>query len=109
MLNDTICAIATADVMGAVSLIRISGEDAIEIAGKLIEKDLSNQAGYTIVYGTVKDRGEPVDDVLVSVFRAPRSYTGEDVVELGCHGGVFITHRILSLVLGAGARMARWI
>ena len=107
MLNDTICAIATADVMGAVSLIRISGEDAIEIAGKLIEKDLSNQAGYTIVYGTVKDHGEPVDDVLVSVFRAPRSYTGEDVVELGCHGGVFITHRILSLVLGAGARMAK--
>lgn len=106
MLNDTICAIATADVMGAVSIIRISGDEAIEIASDLIHKDLSRQPGYSIVYGTIKENGEPVDDVLVSVFRAPKSYTGEDVVELGCHGGVFITHKILSLVLGKGARMA---
>lgn len=107
MLNDTICAIATADVMGAVSLIRISGDEAVDIAGKLIQKDLSHQAGYTIVYGTVKENGEPVDDVLVSVFRAPKSYTGEDVVEIGCHGGVYITHRVLSLIIGLGARMAQ--
>lgn len=106
MLNDTICAIATADVMGAVSIIRISGDDAIGIASDLIHKDLSKQPGYSIVYGTIKENGEPVDDVLVSVFRAPKSYTGEDVIELGCHGGVFITHKILSLVLGKGARMA---
>lgn len=107
MLNDTICAIATADVMGAVSLIRISGDEAIGIAERLIGKDLSAVKGYSIVYGTIKDHGEPVDDVLVSVFRAPKSYTGEDVIELGCHGGVYITHRILSLVMGQGARMAR--
>ncbi|MGM9940515.1 MAG: tRNA uridine-5-carboxymethylaminomethyl(34) synthesis GTPase MnmE [Bulleidia sp.] len=107
MLKDTICAIATADVMGAVSLIRISGDEAVDIAGKLIQKDLTHQAGYTIVYGTVKENGEPVDDVLVSVFRAPKSYTGEDVVEIGCHGGVYITHRVLSLILGLGARMAQ--
>ena len=107
MLNDTICAIATADVMGAVSLIRISGDEAIGIAERLIGKDLSRVKGYSIVYGTIKDHNEPVDDVLVSVFRAPKSYTGEDVIELGCHGGVYITHRILSLVLGQGARMAR--
>ena len=106
MLNDTICAIATADVMGAVSIIRISGDDAIGIASELIQKDLSSQPGYSIVYGTIKENEEPVDDVLVSVFRAPKSYTGEDVIELGCHGGVFITHKILSLVLGKGARMA---
>lgn len=106
MLNDTICAIATADVMGAVSIIRISGDDAIGIASDLIHKDLSRQPGYSIVYGTIKDNCEPVDDVLVSVFRKPKSYTGEDVIELGCHGGVFITHKILSLVLGKGARMA---
>lgn len=106
MLNDTICAIATADVMGAVSIIRISGDEAIEIASDLIHKDLSRQTGYSIVYGTIKENEEPVDDVLVSVFRAPKSYTGEDVIELGCHGGVFITHKILSLVLGKGARMA---
>ena len=107
MLNDTICAIATPDVMGAVSLIRISGAEAIEIAERLIGKDLSAVKGYSIVYGTIKDNGEPVDDVLVSVFRAPKSYTGEDVIELGCHGGVYITHRILSLIIGHGARMAR--
>ena len=107
MLNDTICAIATPDVMGAVSLIRISGDEAIGIAERLIGKDLSKVKGYSIVYGTIKDHGEPVDDVLVSVFRAPKSYTGEDVIELGCHGGVYITHRILSLVMGQGARMAR--
>ena len=107
MLNDTICAIATADVMGAVSLIRISGDEAIGIAERLIGKDLSAVKGYSIVYGTIKDHGEPVDDVLVSAFRAPKSYTGEDVIELGCHGGVYITHRILSLVMGQGARMAR--
>lgn len=106
MLNDTICAIATADVMGAVSIIRISGDEAIEIASDLIHKDLSRQTGYSIVYGTIKENEEPVDDVLVSVFRAPKSYTGEDVIELGCHGGVFITHKILSLVLVKGARMA---
>jgi tRNA modification GTPase len=107
MVTDTIAAIATANAMGAVSVIRISGEDAIDIAGKLIEKDLSQAAGYTIHYGTVKENGEPVDEVLVSVFRAPKSYTGENVIEVSCHGGLYITRRILSLILGSGARMAR--
>jgi tRNA modification GTPase TrmE len=93
--------------MGAVSTIRISGDEAIEIAGKLIEKDLSQAEGYTIHYGTVKEDGEPVDEVLVSVFKAPKSYTGEDVIEVSCHGGLYITRRILSLILGLGARMAR--
>ncbi len=107
MFNDTIAAIATANATGAVSIIRISGEDAIRIASKLIEKDLSNKDGYTITYGTIKENGESIDDVLVSIFRAPKSYTGEDVVEIGCHGGLYITRKILSLVIGSGARMAR--
>ncbi len=107
MFNDTIAAIATANATGAVSIIRISGEDAIKIASKLIEKDLSNKDGYTITYGTIKENGESIDDVLVSIFRAPKSYTGEDVVEIGCHGGLYITRKILSLVIGSGARMAR--
>lgn len=107
MVTDTIAAIATANAMGAVSVIRISGEDAVDIAGKLIETDLSQAAGYTIHYGTVKENGEPVDEVLVSVFRAPKSYTGENVIEISCHGGLYITRRILSLILGTGARMAR--
>jgi tRNA modification GTPase len=107
MINDTIAAIASANAMGAVSLIRISGEEAIDLAGKLIGQDLSQAEGYTIHYGTVKENGEPVDEVLVSLFRAPKSYTGENVVEVSCHGGVYITRRILSLILGLGAKMAR--
>lgn len=107
MINDTIAAIATANAMGAVSMIRISGSEAIEIAGKLIEKDLSRTKGYTIHYGTVKEDGEPVDEVLVSVFKAPKSYTGENVIEVTCHGGLYITRQILALILGLGARMAR--
>ena len=107
MMNDTIAAIATANATGAVSIIRISGEEAILIASELINKDLSKKEGYTITFGTVQEDNEVVDEVLVSIFRAPKSYTGEDVVEIGCHGGLFITRKILSLCLGKGARLAR--
>lgn len=107
MMNDTIAAIATANATGAVSIIRISGEEAILIVSELINKDLSKKEGYTITFGTVQEDNEVVDEVLVSIFRAPKSYTGEDVVEIGCHGGLFITRKILSLCLGKGARLAR--
>ena len=107
MMYDTIAAIATANATGAVSIIRISGEEAILIASELINKDLSKKEGYTITFGTVQEDNEVVDEVLVSIFRAPKSYTGEDVVEIGCHGGLFITRKILSLCLGKGARLAR--
>lgn len=107
MMNDTIAAIATANATGAVSIIRISGEEAILIASELINKDLSKKEGYTITFGTVQEDNEVVDEVLVSIFREPKSYTGEDVVEIGCHGGLFITRKILSLCLGKGARLAR--
>lgn len=107
MFNDTIAAIATANATGAVSVIRISGEEAIGIASDLIQKDLKDKPGYTIHFGTIKEGNEIVDEVLVSLFKAPKSYTGEDVVEIGCHGGVYITRKILSLILGKGARLAR--
>lgn len=107
MMNDTIAAIATANATGAVSIIRISGDEAILIASELINKDLSKKEGYTITFGTVQEENDVVDEVLVSIFRAPKSYTGEDVVEIGCHGGLFITRKILSLCLGKGARLAR--
>lgn len=107
MMNDTIAAIATANATGAVSIIRITGEEAILIASELINKDLSKKEGYTITFGTVQEENDVVDEVLVSIFRAPKSYTGEDVVEIGCHGGLFITRKILSLCLGKGARLAR--
>lgn len=107
MFNDTIVAIATAQGMGAVSIIRISGSEAFQVIHKIFDKDLTEAKGYTIHYGTILDHNEPVDEVLVSVFKAPRSYTGEDVIEISCHGGVFVTRKILNLCLGNGARLAR--
>lgn len=107
MSHDTIAAISTADAMGAVSIIRISGPDTFEIVKKLCYKDMRNMEGYRMVRSEIYDQQEVVDDSLISVFHAPYSYTGEDVVELNCHGGVYLTHKILQLVLGLGARLAK--
>ena len=108
MKEDTIAAIATADAMGAVSLIRLSGPESLRAASHLLGKDLTKAEGYTIHYGIVHEGSEDVDQVLVNVYRAPHSYTGEESVEICCHGGVYITHRVLALVLGEpGVRMAR--
>lgn len=107
MSHDTIAAISTADAMGAVSIIRISGPDTFEIVKKLCHKDMRNVKGYRMVRSEIYDQQEVVDDSLISVFHAPYSYTGEDVVELNCHGGVYLTHKILQLVLGLGARLAK--
>ena len=98
MSHDTIAAISTADAMGAVSIIRISGPDTFEIVKKLCHKDMQNMEGYRMVRSEIYDQQEVVDDSLISVFHAPYSYTGEDVVELNCHGGVYLTHKILQLV-----------
>ena len=107
-MSDTIAAIATSLADGAVSIIRISGDDAIQIADTLFNKDLQAQAANTITYGFIIDPNnqERVDEVLVSLFRKPRSFSGEDVIEINCHGGRFITKEILKLVLGQGARLA---
>ncbi len=107
-MSDTIAAIATPLADGAVSIIRISGDDAIQIADALFNKDLQMQTANTITYGFIIDPNnqERVDEVLVSLFRKPRSFSGEDVIEINCHGGRFITKEILKLVLGQGARLA---
>lgn len=104
---ETIAAIATGNVESAISIIRVSGEDAITMIQKIFDKDLSEAKGYTMHYGTILEDGNPVDEVLLSIFRAPKSYTGENMVEINCHGGLFITRKILSLCLGQGARLAR--
>jgi tRNA modification GTPase len=109
MVEDTIVAISSAYGKGAVSIIRLSGADALKIAGSVfIGNDISKTKSHTISYGRVKDpvTGSVLDEVLVSVFRAPRSFTREDVVEIGCHGGVFVTNRILELLLQKGARLS---
>ena len=108
MFDHTICAISTALKEGAISIVRLSGEDAVSITSQIFTKDLSHAPSHTIHYGHILDENkEPVDEVLVSVFRAPKTYTREDVVEINCHGGIFITRKILSIVLSHGAKLAK--
>ncbi|WP_373841537.1 tRNA uridine-5-carboxymethylaminomethyl(34) synthesis GTPase MnmE [Limosilactobacillus sp.] len=106
---DTIAAISTPVGEGGISIVRISGDDAIKVAQKIYRgKDLSKVASHTINYGHIIDPAtkEEVDEVMVSVMRAPHTYTREDVIEINCHGGLLATNRILQLVLSYGARMA---
>ena len=107
MLNDTIVAISTGLVEQAISIIRLSGDEAIEVVDKIFDKDLTKAKSHTITYGFIKDEDDIVDEVLVSVFRAPKSYTMEDIVEINCHGGIYITKRILSLCIANVAILAR--
>lgn len=107
--SDTIAAIATPLGEGAISVVRASGPDAIALADRVFRggHTLSETQGYTIRYGKIVDsQNETVDQVLASVFRSPNSYTGEDSVEISCHGGVFVTKRVLSTLIVAGARQA---
>ena len=108
-LNDTIVAIITALQESAISVVRLSGDKAIEIADTLFTRDLTKTESHTVSYGHIKDpiTHDIVDEVLVSVFKAPKTYTREDVVEISCHGGVLVTRKVLSLCLSAGARLAR--
>ena len=106
---DTITAISTPVGEGGISIIRVSGEEAISVVKKLFKgKDLAKVASHTINYGHIIDpqTNQEVDEVMVSVMRAPKTYTKEDVVEINCHGGLLATNRILQLTIGAGARMA---
>jgi len=104
---DTIVAISTAVGAGAISIVRLSGDDAIEIVNKCFKwKDLNKVNSHTVTYGYIYDNEECIDEVLVSVFRAPKTYTKENVVEINCHGGMFVTNRILEVMLNSGARIA---
>ena len=108
--EDTICAPATVPGTGAISVVRVSGPDALTIADKVIKcrKDsISEAAGYTIKFGNVYDAaGAIVDEVLVSIFRAPHSYTGENSVEISCHASSYIVSTLMNLLYAAGARAA---
>ncbi len=106
----TICAISTAQAVGGISLIRLSGEKAVAIADELFVsfdgKRVSEMQGHTCKYGKIVAEGEVLDDVLLTVFIAPRSYTGEDTVEISCHGGLFVTKRVLRACIEKGAEPA---
>lgn len=106
-MNDTICAISTATGVGAISIVRLSGPDAIKIVNKIFQgKDLTTVPTHTIHYGHILEANQPVDEVLVSVMRAPKTFTTEDVVEINCHGGIATTNKVLELCLLNGARLA---
>jgi tRNA modification GTPase len=107
--NHTIAAIATPIGEGGISIIRISGTNSIEVAEKCFKgkQPFSGVQSHTAHYGTFSDKnGEIVDEVVVTIFRNPHSYTGEDVVEINCHGGIFITRKILEIIIASGARLA---
>ena len=103
---DTICAIATPLGKGAISIIRVSGNEAITIVNKIFDKNLLKAKSHTVHYGHIYDNEELIDEVLVSVFKAPKTFTKEDVVEINCHGGIYTTNKTLELLIAAGARLA---
>lgn len=109
-INSTVCAIATPAAVGGISVVRISGERAFDVAEKVF-KPVSGRAvcemkGYTAAYGKIYDGAERLDDGVLLVFRAPHSYTGEDVCEISCHGGIYVTRRVMTACLKAGAEAA---
>ena len=104
---DTICAISTTMGVGAISIVRISGNDAINLVNSIFKgKDLTKVLSHTINYGYIIDGEEVIDEVLVSIMKAPKTYTTEDIVEINCHGGISTTNKILELLLNKGCRLA---
>lgn len=109
MIDDTIVAISTAQGIGAISIVRLSGQEALDIVSKVFRgKDLHKVPSHSINYGHIinPDDNTIIDEVLVSVMRAPKTYTTEDIVEINCHGGPLVTQKILELMLTLGARLA---
>ncbi len=105
-MNDTICAISTALGVGAISIIRVSGDDAIDIVNKIFDKDLTKKESHTINYGHIVYNGEIIDEVMVSIMKSPKTFTKEDIVEINSHGGVAVTNKVLEILLLEGARLA---
>ena len=106
-MNDTICAISTSQGVGAIAIVRVSGEEAINIVNRIFKgNDLSKVKSHTINYGHIVDKEEVVDEVLVTVMKSPRTFTKEDIVEINTHGGIAPTNRVLEVLLENGCRLA---
>lgn len=105
-MTDTICAIATSVGTSAINIIKISGKESISIVNIIFTKDLLKAKTHTITFGYIKDKEEKVDEVLVSVFLEPNTYTGENIVEINTHGGLAVTNKILEMLLEQGCRLA---
>ncbi len=106
MNEDIIVAVATARAEAAISIIRLSGKGVIDLVNRMFSSDLSNKKSHTITYGYIMDESERIDEVLVNLYRAPRTFTAEDMIEINCHGGIYVTNKILELCIRLGARMA---
>ncbi len=109
-MDDTICALSTAQGMGAIAMIRVSGPDTYSILQKIFsplrQEALETAKGYSMLFGRIMDGDTIVDEVMLGLFKKPHSYTGEDVIEISCHGSVFIQEQIIKLLLKSGCRMA---
>jgi tRNA modification GTPase len=105
--KSTIVALSTPPGMSAIALIRLSGEQALAITNKVFDKEISNAKGYSVHYGSIKNGEKAIDDVIVTIFKGPKSFTGENSVEIACHGSTFIQQSIIELLLQNGATMAQ--
>jgi tRNA modification GTPase len=104
--EDTICALATGGGLSAIAILRLSGKEAIKITNTVFSKDISASKSHTIHFGTISDGHKIIDEVLVSIFKDGKSYTGEETVEISCHGSNFIQNKLLQLFIAEGCRMA---
>lgn len=105
-MEDTIAAISTALGVGAISIIRVSGPESVNIVNKIFDKDLTIAKSHTIHYGHIIDQNKIIDEVLISIMLAPKTFTKEDIIEINCHGGISTTNKVLELLLTNGARLA---
>ena len=105
-MDDTIAAISTALGVGAISIIRVSGPKSIKIVNKIFDKDITKVKSHTIHYGHIIEKNQIIDEVLLSIMLAPKTFTKENIVEINCHGGISTTNKILELLLNNGARLA---
>ena len=104
--ENTICAIATGSVTSAIAIIRVSGNKAIQISNSIFSKDLKNTKSHTLIYGNILDGKNIIDEVLLSIFKNKKSFTGEESVEISCHGSIYIQNKIMQLLIKNGCRTA---
>ncbi|MGB0177639.1 MAG: tRNA uridine-5-carboxymethylaminomethyl(34) synthesis GTPase MnmE, partial [Owenweeksia sp.] len=110
-MEDTICALSTPQGMGAIAMIRLSGPDAFTVFNKVFkpfrkDQDLAKAPGYSMLFGKIIEDGKAIDEVMAGIFRNPHSYTGEDTIEISCHGSVYIQEQVLKVLMKNGARLA---
>ncbi len=105
-MEDTICAISTSMGIGAISIVRVTGPETVNIVDSIFDRDLKNAPSHTIHYGHIKYNEEVIDEVLVMLMKGPKTYTTEDTMEINCHGGINTTKKVMEILLASGCRLA---